>query len=478
MVILNHWPTCSAHQHWRQAVEIANNVLRHPNKVLEVYEVKLNLDHMVTRLNKILLLEPIDERLRFPLESTESDRELINHALHIQKISQLSNKNCLDPDNGYDDYLDIYVKIQNRRLKENPSVLQFVDKYFNLQLNICKSLLNDHLAARVATIKAQDQNAETFVDHLVDEVDSHHTRDSEGYLHDLLIKFLPSFYSPNVIRADLMKNEGLAERVTGFSRQCRKYVSKPLKIIGKTHKFIGNNQDVASRYYIWLRANHLCSLLERRNGKRWADAIHHRLTSLLRSGASSGANVEPSSRKRPIGTNVKSNEKSRQPHRTTFTHPPKPPSGPQSGAGSRPSLGPNRVHTNEHMRPRSTDPSRFGSDSLPNYSRFRPPSENRKQAPSNEGQQNSTPKPDSQPDSKHYSATQGETSGGVRPSSSNLVENVPPLSVFIDNEIITLEPTIDHPNPIEEVILSRPKDSTAKVADDLQEKIDTDKNLS
>lgn len=440
LALLNYWSgflDALPPRHWRQAVEIANDIFRQRNNVLEIYEVKMNLEHMLDHLREVMTLEAEDDdwKLTFPVDSTQPDRELIKHALDVQRLGQISDRNCLDPIPGFDDYLDLYEKIQKRRLEENPRVLRFVDQYFNLQLNLCKSLLRDHFAERVDDVKAQSPKAELFVLNLIDDVDSNHNRDSDGYLQDLLVRFLPNFYTPNQIRADLTKDGGLATRITSFKKECTRYVMNPFGVIAKTHMFTADYKDLNAamnyEYYIWVRANDLCKLFEPKTGKIWAEATYHLLSSLLNvKGNASPSVAASSSRKRPImATDPREDEdsKRRQAHR-------------------RDRLGPTFRNTSRHSWLQAHDP---------HYKD--------KKGTSNKGKQISNDSAYRQSDIRHYLGTEVVRTGN---SIVSVDPDVEPLRTISTN----FQPIIEFPDPVEEAF-QRHRERVAKLTNDLERKI-------
>lgn len=486
----------------------------------------MSLDKMIRDLEKTWSL---DGRLGFHDYMKENDLKLIKYAVGVQRLGHLSNRNCLDPVNGDEDYLDLYENIQKREIEVNPRILEFVDKYFNLQFNLCKALLHDHFAERVDDIKAQNENAERFVGYIIDEVDSNDIPHSDEYLRDLLITFLPSYYGANLIRADLVEDDGLAARMTVFRNECRKYLIKPLGVISKTHKFIANDlsDPPNDEYSLWLTANDLCILFERQNAKNWVDRIYLRLSSLLATQASEPSSSRKLGVERNIGPDEKkkTSDERKQPDRNETSEPRLTGAIDQSEwfqnqssrslvesfrpqfqreAGSSSKAAPSKVHTSERFGSTSTDKSRsrflkYVSPELGEYfSRFRRPSQKTEHDPFYDSKQNFKRKPDSRTGEASHLGHQKELEDGVEDSSTNLVvgvgeqlkmfkdneminpdpnkpSNVSPLSVFIDGGIITLEPSIEFPNPIEEVIRRR-RERMAKVGADAHDRVDRYKN--
>lgn len=244
-------------QHWDSALKLANELLSQPNGSWEMFQVKKHLREIFDCVNS-------NGQVTYPIHATQREIALVERALKAHKLAQITDTNCLLPEDQAN-YIDLH-----RDFQQASPIKVFVDKYFDLQLNLCHSLLADHFGQIIRTTLELHREAEKFRLNLLkafrlDEAAPLYTGDTSRIdIQRSMVTFIKLFYESAL--NEEWHSSIYTELVADLSARCSAYTIQPLRTVVMTWELVSVDaqlrDQVSSDYGTWISAYRLCEVIE------------------------------------------------------------------------------------------------------------------------------------------------------------------------------------------------------------------------
>lgn len=233
-------------------------------------EIEMEFHMIYMKLIKIISILDNERRSSSGIESND----LIGFAKKLHQLSQLSANNCLDFIDGdsYFSLRDFMFNSSKTRFNERKSntIMNYVNQYYELQQQLCANLLDIHLSQRIAEIIDQFQEAEQFMDKLIEDVREQTRFGTPDYPEFLMARLYHNYYGSSILRTQKSQVDK-QRRMFEMKEKCANYIVKPLSILMQTME-VSENIDIKRKvdreHKSWTRSYKICesiSLLNNNN---------------------------------------------------------------------------------------------------------------------------------------------------------------------------------------------------------------------